>query len=112
MDTTEDSTKGPNPRRVIAGRLNRTRRGPLTEGGREKLRETALRNRPWLHSTGPRTQQGKARAAMNGKARQKGELSIRELRATLSDVGQLVRQMRETRARLRQTDPACRSPGH
>ena len=68
--------------------------------GRERLRESALRDRPWLHSTGPRTPDGKARVALNGKARQKGRLSVRELRASLADVRELVRRMRETRSRL------------
>jgi hypothetical protein len=97
---TPEPPKQPNPRRVAAGRLNRMKRGPLTEEGRRKLREAALRNRPWEHGAGPRTQEGKARVALNGKARQKGNLSVRELRATLADVRELVRQMRETRARL------------
>ena len=85
---------------MAAGRLNRKKRGPLTDQGRQKLREAALLNRPWKDATGPRTQEGKARVALNGKARQKGPLSVRELRASLADVKELVRQMRETRARL------------
>ncbi len=31
-----------NPKRVIAGGANRRRRGPLTEAGRQRLREAAL----------------------------------------------------------------------
>ena len=98
--STSEAPKQPNPRRVAAGRLNRTKRGPLTDQGRQKLREVALRNRPWEHGTGPRTREGKARVALNGKARQKGPLSVRELRSSLADIKELVRQMRETRARL------------
>ena len=99
MSTTE-APKEPNPRRVAAGRLNRKKRGPLTEQGRQRLREAALRDRPWERGTGPRTPEGKARSALNGKARQKGPLSVRELRASLADVKELIGQMRETRARL------------
>ena len=92
--------KPKNPRRVEAGRLNRCRRGPLTPEGRERLRRSALRNRPWEHSTGPRTPSGKAQSARNGKNSQKGPLSLREVRAALKGVGELVRHMREARDQL------------
>ena len=69
-----------NPRRILAGRLNQKKRGEITQEGREKLRQTALRNQPWQFSTGPRTTEGKAIVARNGKARQKGATSVREKR--------------------------------
>ena len=62
----------PNPRRVEAGRRNRKKWKGFTPEGLERLRQAALTNRPWEHSTGPRTPEGKARVAANGKARQKG----------------------------------------
>ena len=37
----------------------------LTAHGRRRLQEAARRNRPWLHSTGPRTPAGKRRSAGN-----------------------------------------------
>jgi len=40
----------------------------LTPEGRRRLQEAALANRPWEHSTGPRTAEGKARSAANGLA--------------------------------------------
>src|SRR5215470_11303114 len=83
----------PNPRRVAAGKLNRRKRGPLTPEGRERLRQAALTNRPWLASTGPRTAEGKARAARNGKARQKGQQSVREVRRSLAEVVGLVNDL-------------------
>jgi hypothetical protein len=46
-----------------------------------KLRAAALKNKPWRRSTGPKTAAGKAQAARNGRARQRGEYSDRELRA-------------------------------
>src|SRR5207244_2524112 len=46
--------RAPNPRRVAAGRRNRALREGLTEAGRRRLRETALRHRPWPYSTGPK----------------------------------------------------------
>jgi hypothetical protein len=90
----------PNPKRVAAGRRNRARRGPLTPEGREKLRQAALRNRPWEHSTGPRTPAGRAQSARNGKKRQLGPLSVREVRAQLQEVREQIQRMREARKNL------------
>ena len=91
------STPPPNPRRVAAGRLNRRKRGPLTPEGRERLRQAALANRPWEHATGPRTAEGKARAAANGKVRQKGECSVREVRALFGGLDDLLTGMAAAR---------------
>src|SRR5262245_65215959 len=87
----------PSPRRVAAGRLNRQKRGPLTAAGRARLREVAVANKPWLRSTGPRTPEGKARAARNGKVRQRGERSVREVRRSLAEVIGLAAGMSEGR---------------
>ena len=92
-----DERQAPNPKRVLAGRLNRAKRGALTPEGRERLRRAALANRPWLRSTGPRTPQGKARSARNGRARQAGPLSVREVRASLAELEVLARGMRASR---------------
>ena len=84
----------PNPNRVRAGRLNRLKRQGLTPAGRERLRQAALRNRPWRFATGPRTPEGKARVAANAKAGQQGPKSVR---AWLSpDQGLLVRMRRSS----------------
>jgi hypothetical protein len=88
----------PNPKRVAAGRRNRVLRGNLTPEGRERLRQTALKHQPWRLATGPRSVAGKAMAAANGKKRQKGPKSIRQIRKELADVGDLLRQMRELRS--------------
>jgi hypothetical protein len=90
----------PNPKRVAAGRLNHAKRRGLTPEGREQLRQAALRNKPWRHSTGPRTPEGKARAAANGRRRQCGPLSIRQLDAQLADLATFANSMVETRALL------------
>lgn len=87
----------PNPKRVEAGRRNRLLRKRLTPEGRERLRQTALRHRPFRFATGPRTPEGKARAAANNKRQQKGPKSLREIHRELADVGDLVRQLREGR---------------
>ena len=42
--------------------------------------QIALAHRPWERSTGPRSEEGKMQAALNGKSRQIGLLSVRELR--------------------------------
>lgn len=68
------------PRRVAAGKLNRLKRQGLTDAGRQRLREAALANRPWLHSTGPTSEAGRVRSAANGRFRQSGATSKRQLR--------------------------------
>ena len=71
---------GKNANRVKAGSRNRLKRGPLTAEGRQRLQEAARQNRPWEHSTGPKTIAGKAKAAANGRARQSGPKSRRQIR--------------------------------
>ena len=88
----------PNPRRIAAGRLNRQKRKGLTPAGRERLRQAALRNRPWRFATGPRTPAGKARVALNGRIRQLGPRSVREIRRDLAGLRKLVSEMGAARA--------------
>jgi hypothetical protein len=85
-----------NPKRVAAGRLNSLKRKGLTPAGRERLRQTALRNQPWRKSTGPRTPEGKARSARNSRKGQPGEPSIRQLRTILADLMTLAQDMRQS----------------
>jgi hypothetical protein len=94
----------PNPRRVAAGKENRKKRGPLTERGRERLRDAILHNKPWLRSTGPRTPAGKARVAENGRVRQRGPKSIRQLKVEAGDVRMLINSMRKGRALVDKLD--------
>ena len=86
--------------RQVAGRLNRAKRKGLTPAGQRRLKEAAIANRPWQHSTGPRTAAGKARTAANGKRRQKGELSVRERRALIADVTELSGSLAQLRRAL------------
>ena len=65
----------------------------MTSEGRQRLRAAALRNRPWEHSTGPRTAEGKARVGLNGKRQQRGSRSVRELREELAEAGQVIHQL-------------------
>ena len=85
------------PKQVIAREPSQSKRSGLTSAGREALRLTAKKNRPWRHSTGPRTAAGKAKVAANGKVRQKGSRSVRELKAELVDVRELITTMAAAR---------------
>lgn len=76
----------PNPRRVAAGRRNRVLRGNLTAAGRERLRQSTLMHKPWEHSTGPRTDEGKERIRETMRRRRKGPHSVRELRQLTADL--------------------------
>ncbi|MDG3005906.1 hypothetical protein [Paludisphaera mucosa] len=80
-----------------AGRRNRGRRLGLGDAGRERLRQAALARRPWEHSTGPKTAEGKARSAANGKLRQKGPRSVRERRAEAAGFRALIGLMQAGR---------------
>jgi hypothetical protein len=75
------------------------RRG-LSPEGRERVRAAALAHQPWRYSTGPRTAAGKAKSAANGKTCQKGEPSVRGLRAELAEVWRLIGRMRDGREQL------------
>jgi len=99
------STPSANPRRVAAGRRNRALRGPLSPDGRDRLREAALANRPWRFSTGPRSVAGKLRVAENGRGRQVGEPSAREVRRQLAALGGLAADMAALRLAQRARRP-------
>ena len=96
-----DGPKAPSPRRVAAGKRNRAKRRELTAAGREKLRQSALAVQPWRYATGPRTPEGKARAAQNGKARQTGKVSTRTIARELAELRRLMRDMATARRLLR-----------
>jgi hypothetical protein len=85
----------PNPKRVAAGRQNQ-KKWRLTTEGRDRLRQAALKNKPWRFSTGPRTPEGKAQVVLNGKKRQLGPLSVCEIRAELAGLRDLVQEMRQS----------------
>jgi len=101
----------PNPRRVAAGRANRAKRGPLTRGGKQRLRAAALQYRPWIHSTGPRTAEGKAQAVKNGKTRQLGPRSVREIRVDLAHIAHFINLMSQARALAERAKSRAESAG-
>jgi len=80
-------------RQIQTNSTRSTRRWPVSM----RLRETARRNQPWRFSTGPRTAEGKARAAHNGRARQMGPHSVRQQRDMVFDVGAMIAMMAEMR---------------
>ena len=100
-----------NPRRVAAGRRNQAKRRGLSPEGRERLRAAALRHKPWQHSTGPKTPAGKAQAALNGKKRQRGLLSVREIKADLEDYQALLTEMNESREMIMEVVTRFRNKG-
>ena len=89
-----------NPRRAAAGRLGGLLRGPLTAETHQRWRKAVLRNRPWERSTGPRTKAGKARSAANGRWRQRGEMSVRQLRGEMAGVWNMIGEMAAMRKSL------------
>ncbi len=89
------------PQRAEHPRRGGRRPKTWTPEGLERLRATAMATRPWEQTRGPRTVEGKARSAQNGRARQKGEKSVRELRAELVEVFGLINQMAATRRSLK-----------
>lgn len=52
-------------RQIEACRRNWKQWRGVTPEGRQRLRDAARRNRPWLHSTGPTSDAGKARTRAN-----------------------------------------------
>ena len=55
--------------------------------------KTTQAHRPWEHSTGPKTVEGKRRSAQNGKARQTGVLSVRQLQVYQKDQKRLLKTL-------------------
>ena len=85
-----------NPKRVLAGRINRMKRGPLPLESMHRMRDAINRKKPWQLSTGPRTPAGKAIVARNGKVRQMNPRSIREIRADICGIMCLVEANRKS----------------
>jgi hypothetical protein len=87
-----------NPRRVHAGKANRTKRGRTTLQGFERLRKAALTHQPWTKSTGPTSEAGKAISSRNGSQRQLGPWSARAVRRMLKDLNHALDQLIQQQA--------------
>lgn len=85
-----------NPKRVLAGRVNRMKRGPLPLESMHRMRDAINKNKPWKRSTGPRTPEGKAIVARNGKVSQIGPRSVREVRADICAIMCLIEANRKS----------------
>jgi len=92
----------PNPRRVAAGRLNYLKRKGFSSKGLQALREAAIRQQPWRFSTGPRSQAGKAKVALNGKGRQVQERSLREVRQDMAGLMGMMAGFEQNLLKLKQ----------
>lgn len=87
----------PNPRRIEAGRRNRTLRRGLTETGRQRLRKSTSKFQPWRFAKGPISASGKQQAVRNGKVRQVGAMSVREIRLVAAELRTGINQLRDWR---------------
>ena len=94
------SPRSKSPARVAAGKRNRELRGTVTPQGSQRLADHARHYRPWQYSTGPRTTAGKAKSSDNGRWRQAGPTSVRQvireqapMRAIKAEIKKLIRQL-------------------
>jgi hypothetical protein len=81
---------GLDPRRVAAAIRNRQKWKGFTPEGLKRVREAMLRFKPWRFSTGPRTPEGKARVAENGRRRKINAISQGEMRRLMAEAGEVV----------------------
>jgi hypothetical protein len=88
------------PRRVEIGRRNRARWKGFTPAGLERLRQAVKEFKPWRFSTGPRTPEGKARCAANGRKCCRDILSHPQIREEIRAANALVRELAELRERV------------
>jgi hypothetical protein len=84
MRTQAGTPEGPNPKRVAAGKRNRAKWKGFTEDGLQRLRAAIFRAKPWRFTKGPRTPEGKAKVALNGKKCQLGPISVAEAKAEVA----------------------------
>jgi hypothetical protein len=93
VSTAESAERDKSPARVAAGRVNGSKRRPWTAKDRERLQRQCLVRKPWLRSTGPRTDAGKQRSALNGWSRVSDPDSRRSARAAVADVQLMMQEM-------------------
>lgn len=70
--------------------------------GLERLREAARKNRPWQYAQGPRSEKARAQSVINGKRRQLGPESIRELRRERQQWREILELVDQTRSDVEQ----------
>jgi hypothetical protein len=87
------------PGRFRIARENRARWRGHSVAGLERLRQAALRNRPWRFSTGPRTPEGKVICAANGRRLKRDIYSFPEIRGEIKQANALALALAELRER-------------
>ena len=80
-----------------AGGLHQLKPTLFSPEDRQRRREVALKYRPWQYATGPRTPEGKARVAENGRYAQKDVVSRRQREKAVADAHTLLAQMAAVR---------------
>ena len=99
-----EKTHEPNDGRV-AGDVRQLKRKHTPEG-LQRLRETALKNRPWQYTRGPITPEGKAKVAQNGRYAQKNAVSRRQMEKETAEAHILLTQMAAVRSLACPNTPA------
>jgi hypothetical protein len=89
-----------NPRRVAAGKQNGGMRRPWSDEDRQRQRDRCLERQPWKHATGPRTDEGKAIASLNGMANLPVPESMRQAPREAADDRGLIEQIEALRRAL------------
>jgi hypothetical protein len=90
----------PDHGRVVAGGVQQLKPKYFSPEVRQKKRDLALKNRPWQFATGPKTPEGKARVAQNGRYAQKGVLSRRQIACRLAEFDAMANGLAEMRRRI------------
>ena len=100
MTTPTDS-----PDSLAADPPSEPKRAKHTPEGRERLRLAAIKNAPWRYATGPRSAEGKARSAANGRSKQAGTRSMRDLKRELAEVATAAEALAKLRSAFLRNDP-------
>ena len=90
-----EKTHEPDAGRVTS-RVHELKRKHTPEG-LQRLRETALKNRPWQYTHGPRTPEGKAKVAENGRYAQKNAVSRRQMGKEVAEAHNLLTELAAVR---------------
>ena len=85
-------------KQIHANRRNLAKRRGLTPEGRERLRQSAINNKPWQQATGPRTEAGRPRTRMNALTHGRDTSDPRVLRR---DALRIIRLAAEYRRKIR-----------
>jgi hypothetical protein len=77
----------------VTGSVRQLKLKSISLDDRQRRREVALKYRPWQYATGPRTPEGKARVAENGRYAQKDAVSRRQREKEVAEARTLLAQM-------------------